>query len=542
MNNKILNTTISKKPYGTVIDIASIQEFVFGSNSLKENIGASFVIARTIYHEILPEILVELSFIPHQDVKSVKQKLDEGSWENLSDQTNDYFEIGYIGGGNALLFFSTQEFAFRFIESFSLGVFERFPSIRIVYGLHRFENEDFAGDQQKLFVTLARNKNRDITTTVYPKLGITEECAHTGQAAEYHFCEDDRPIASIAKIKADSAESAQQQLIGQFDEVLKDHYIFTSEIDQLGQTSGNNFIAVVHIDGNGIGNRFRKCSSLLELRNLSKAVANANHNAFKETLEDIIALINSKIFKDDSSIQLRKKSDRWILPIRPILIGGDDITFVALGKIGLFAANHFIFHLEEKVLPDTSRLTACAGVSIVKTRYPFFRAYRIADELTRRSKIRSRNNSNRSYLDFFISESGFSGDLEAINAESGIEGVLHGGPYCVSAGCDRYDAFAHVEEIIENIKSWPKNIVYEFRQRLLDSEEKAIHFLNLARKHQQVVKNPSSPLSLFSLDTQDSEKKYGKEQIWTDRSTRQKQTYVYDSISLMNFVVPDIVE
>ena len=524
-----------------VIDIASIQEFVFASNSLKENIGSSYIISKAIYGEVLPETLGELFEIPPETLRNFKQQLNEGCWEDLSNQ-NDHFEVAYIGGGNALLFFSTQGHAFRFIEKFSLRVFERFPSIRITYGLHRFESDNFADDQQKLFVSLAQNKNRDITTTVYPKLGITEECAHTGQAAEYPFYEDDRPIASIAKTKAELADCAQRQLTDQFEDVLNGHYIFTTEIDQLGQTKGNNFIAVVHIDGNSMGNRFRKCSTVQQLRELSNAVTKANYDAFADTLKDIVKLIDTDNFKNDSTIELRQRGNSWILPIRPILIGGDDVTFVSLGKLGIFAACHFIRHLEEKALPDGDRLEACAGVSIVKTRYPFFRAYRIAEELTRRAKIKSRNNSEGSYLDFFISQSGFSGDLEEINTESGIEGLLHGGPYCVSPQCNSADAFSRVEDIIEDLKSWPKTLVYEFRQRLLDSEEKANHFLDVARKHQKIFKKTESPLKLFSHARQGREKSRDEEQLWIDTNTGQKQTYIYDSIALMDFVVRNTLQ
>ena len=541
MNNQMLTSGISEKRYGMVIDIASIQEFVFASNSLKENIGASYIISKAIYGEVLLETLGELFAIPSETLTSLKQKLNEGCWEDLSNQ-NDHFEVGYIGGGNALLFFSTQNHAFRFIEKFSLRVFERFPSLRITYGLHRFESDNFADDQQKLFVSLAQNKNRDITTTVYPKLGITEECAHTGQAAEYPFYEDGRPIASIAKIKAELADCAQRQLTDDFEDILNTDYSFTNEIDQLGQTNGNNFIAVVHIDGNGMGNRFRKCSTLQQLRDLSNAVAKANRDAFKETLKDIIELINTDLFTNDSTVKLRQRGNSRILPIRPILIGGDDVTFVSLGKLGIFAACHFIRHLEEKTLPDVDRLEACAGVSIVKTRYPFFRAYRIAEELTRRAKIKSRNNSKGSYLDFFISEAGFSGDLEAINTESGLEGLLHGGPYCVGCQCNPADAFSNVEDIIQNLRSWPKNLVYEFRQTLLDSEEEAKHFLDAAMKHQQLLKKTGSPLKLFPQSTKDSENSRDLEQLWIDTKNGQKQTYIYDSIALMDFVVLNIFQ
>ncbi len=69
------------------------------------------------------------------------------------------------------------------------------------------------------------------------------------------------------------------------------------------------------------------------------------------------------------------------LPFRPIVFGGDDVTFVCEGRLGLPLAAHYLARLAEGILPDGDPLYARAGIAIVKTHYPFARAYELADEL-----------------------------------------------------------------------------------------------------------------------------------------------------------------
>jgi hypothetical protein len=74
------------------------------------------------------------------------------------------------------------------------------------------------------------------------------------------------------------------------------------------------------------------------------------------------------------------------LPFRPIVFGGDDVTFVCEGRLGLPLAAHYLSRLAEEELPDGDPLYARAGVAIVKTHYPFARAYELADALCASAK------------------------------------------------------------------------------------------------------------------------------------------------------------
>lgn len=74
-------------------------------------------------------------------------------------------------------------------------------------------------------------------------------------------------------------------------------------------------------------------------------------------------------------------------PVRQIILAGDDVCFVAEGRIGLEAARIFVEKLAEKTNSQDGRgYAACAGVAIVHQKYPFYKAYELAEMLCSNAK------------------------------------------------------------------------------------------------------------------------------------------------------------
>ncbi|EPS52112.1 hypothetical protein CFSAN002368_11611 [Clostridium botulinum A1 str. CFSAN002368] len=64
-----------------------------------------------------------------------------------------------------------------------------------------------------------------------------------------------------------------------------------------------------------------------------------------------------------------------ILPIRPIILAGDDITFISNGKIAIDITRLFteeITEQKEQFGKNKYNLTTSAGIAIVKRNHPFF--------------------------------------------------------------------------------------------------------------------------------------------------------------------------
>jgi hypothetical protein len=79
-----------------------------------------------------------------------------------------------------------------------------------------------------------------------------------------------------------------------------------------------------------------------------------------------------------------------------------------MGRLGLTLAALYLkaFEAEKENIPDGKDLTACAGIAIVKTHYPFARAYQLSEALCSNAKNFVRDEKKRLGLEeskFFCS-------------------------------------------------------------------------------------------------------------------------------------------
>ncbi len=388
-----------EKPITAILlDTVSIQRYIFSTNNLKENIGASQIV-EDIYESHLKSVIKEIFSLSdesyYEDWHRYPEKIS--IFENSTE-----FEIGYIGGGNALLFFKDKNRAQEFVEKWSLRLLIHCPGLIPASAIGTIDFTDFSKSLRNLFKKLAQNKSSFIPETIIRRHGITAECPNNGCSCEV-WCiklpkEKQNYISSVSNAKILSAGKVNEKLIGLLKRSgLEKNYSFTDELDKLGQTKGEeSHIAIVHIDGNDMGIRFQSQKDLKNLRKLSTSVRNATMEAFQKVLEKIHENIE-KI--ENEGITLKKEENKTLLPIRPIIIGGDDITFVSEGRLGLWLTKIFLEEFQNKIASDGKPLTACAGVAITKTKYPFYRGYKLSEDLTRSAEVLySSENAHKLFL------------------------------------------------------------------------------------------------------------------------------------------------
>lgn len=466
-----------------LVDTVSIQRYVFAGNKLKENIGASYLV-ESIFNSRLKGTLDKLSW----------QNIDIYAWLKKPDEILVFedpsvsCEVGLAGGGNALLFFREVKTAEEFVKQWSKDLLIKSPGLPMAVAMFPFEfSSNFEEQMSNLHKQLSVNKNKYFPQTVLPKHGITADCPVSGYSAEIFYWDagdkQGRYISGVTYAKLQAVENAQRDLHNRFKEVLGNNYDFTTELDKLGQRESNNYVAVVHIDGNGMGERFKSCQSLQELRRLSKSVSNATNKSFAQLLDYVIK--NIRHFSDENGYNLTINDEyKYLLPLRPIVLAGDDITFVCHGCLGVHLAEKFIeFWSQHKV--DGLPLTASAGITVMKSKFPFYRGYRLAEELCERAKKEARANKNNSYLDFYITSGGFSGTLEQIRQKHYTvqEGRrLFLGPYIL--GDKNEKEKNSIFQLKNGVKSltdtekWPRNKVMEFRSVLAAGKEVTERFIN----------------------------------------------------------------
>jgi CRISPR/Cas system-associated protein Cas10 (large subunit of type III CRISPR-Cas system) len=451
-----------------LIDIASKQQYIFQSNKLKLNIGASYIIGSVVFNDVILNTLTELN-----------ENIDLSLLYNL-DFNSKNVGIGYIGGGNALLLCTDSFDINKFIEDYSLKLLKEFPNLTPLFGMAaNVDYENFHLTKKQLIQSIHRNRNFNFSNTNPFKSGIEDDCFYTDGSASLKRrinIKSFEYISKEAKKKFDYCEIAQNQINNTYSEILGVNFTFSDEIEDISPEAKANYIAVVHIDGNGMGQEFADTKTLNELKTLSEAVNFKLEKSFIRLLEFLISQFdvdetkNICIFKDDSTLTLKKlENGKYVLPFRPIINAGDDITFICHGKLGIYLAEKYINILND-ISIGNKKIASCAGVSIYHNKFPFFKIYEIAEELAASAKKEARKSPGSSYIQFFISSNSKSGDLEQITKDV----TIVSSPHRMDSG--EKSSFKKLKEISSILyNEWPKNKIAELRSSLFNSSaEKAI--------------------------------------------------------------------
>ncbi|QSJ20437.1 hypothetical protein JYQ62_18105 [Nostoc sp. UHCC 0702] len=424
----------------TVVDTTGIQDYVFSSNRLSENIGASYLVSQAT-KEWVEKALQILE-------KEFNQKVHIPTCNSLHEvhigNQNVAAEIIYTGGGNAVLIFANFQYAKLFTEILSKQVLQDAPGLNIVIAHYQDFELGKRTFKEKLNhileKELAKKKRHRIASVPLLGLGVTATCQSTQLPAvdtsEKYTRKDEEDIYLISresKAKLKAVTHANERLIKEFEEVFNaEIYDFPYRTDYLGRSEGDSsYVAIVHADGNGMGNRFQKCGesksdkeAIIDMRQLSCDVQKAGISALRKVVEIVSNSIeNGEVIGAIAKFALKKsKNGKFYFPFRPLVFGGDDVIFVCDGRLGLELAAIYLREFENQQVSDPKKLTARAGVCIVKTHYPFARAYQIVEDLYKEAKKFIREERERlceedyycSTLDWHFATSGLIGSLADI--------------------------------------------------------------------------------------------------------------------------------
>lgn len=481
--------------YGVLLEVVSIQKYVFNSNKLKTNIGGSYLIQNDIFNRFLQEA-VETVFGDKFENSWVAWKEKQAEL-NISLQP---FDIGYIGGGNALLFVADRSKAEELIRIWTRILLMKTPGIVTAVALNEFDPDNFRKSLDDLFSLLRVNKGRYVPQTIIPRHGITAECNYSGLSKEVSYKIEDKNdyISSVTAAKIEAAGHNKGSFEELFHDVLGNTYCFPNELSYLGSKSGHDsHIAIVHIDGNSMAKRFRAITTLSEIRQLSCTMHTATLSSLKELITYIVNNYNKTMdylgfSKDDADHDSKPPMERKkaCLPLSPIIVGGDDVTFVCDGRLGIFFAKYFINTFEQKEVSDRKKLTACAGVSITKMKYPFYRGYQLAEELCSNAKTLNSEIDDVeklcSGLDFQVFKSSVSGNLEKIRSSQYevIRGNLLFRPYKILTGESHnkniensLETMLRLTKELTNRNNYPRNKMKKLIRVLSQSEDMCKKFV-----------------------------------------------------------------
>jgi len=433
----------------TVLDTVGIQDYIFGSNVLRENIGASELVRRATrlwpFEEVRAAGLSNVGPRPTGDLDDLDDSL------RITDG-NLVAEVIYAGGGNCAILFATKEAALGFAERLSRKVLAEAPNLNLV-AVHvpvDWDTDALAGKVEEALRRLAIKKWKLRVSSPLLGLGTTVNCGSTGLPAVGTDADEPglkppdastRLLSSGILAKLRSLKSANQRLAGYLPQFHEAGLEIPYDLDHFGREVGEiSYIAVVHADGNSMGSKVENLRSrfvlpehnrdyILATREFSYAVEEAAKRALHEVSTRLLrhwdqsqdAIVGwtkseEKKWVKVGKVKLGTKERYRYVPFRPIVFGGDDLTFVTDGRLGLALAAAYLEAFEGAVADQKSvfvtDLKACAGISVVKAHYPFSRAYALAESLCRNAKRAWRR--EHAAMDWHFAATGLFGTVEDI--------------------------------------------------------------------------------------------------------------------------------
>lgn len=402
--------------YCYLFEAKSIQAYLFGSGKLRDVIAASERLDRFIDSD-------KESLLHHVLTQA---QLDSDLLDEDCPDRDDLIRFLRCKGGAFYCYAKQKDPLLKLRSLWTLSIEQMFPSLQFTDALTHGEGLKDALDTAHQQLAASRN-----TPTI--KLPIASAPSHrtalTGNAAV--------PLSSLAKqgsfVKEDKLEAdidtelhrqAYQALDMRYAAALQGKFTPENGVDEFsypidlendflfGELSGEitksqreavKDIALIHIDGNGLG------LLLMELKEALKDAAIDNYRKgfrlFSEALNK--ATISAAreatlfIYQQARYLNTREKGKtRMMIPLRPIVLGGDDITLLCRADLALEFSQIFcrafkteseksLKPLFKNYLPKSKLkpyLTASGGILYHKAGHPFTHSHHLVEELCAHAK------------------------------------------------------------------------------------------------------------------------------------------------------------
>lgn len=455
-------------------DVSGIQDYIFATNRLQEIAGASYQVTR-----VLEEFLIQV-FRQEASPEEVILEWNNGDGLRLLEHENIRAEIIYIGGGNAVVLFRDRKLFCKTGEKLAIQAINNCQGLCLVAAYIETELHNFADDIKKLEQEMNKVKRNMIRQPVYSPFPVVEQDHMSYQPITRSMRHGD---------KIENMTSIQYQKRSAYNKIKECHrlfpivgdgadYRYPEDMELLCRKHGEDSrIAIVHIDGNGMGDRINRqiqayktySEGVPGIRRESAEIAGLFQDTYAEVLKD---LWDAQVFVNSG------QEDEKTVPFRPILLDGDDFTFLCRAELAVPVTAGFMMKLMQKQKEAVHKITACAGIALVHSHFPFRVAYSIAEEACSQAKNmwysqQEKNERDRvsCYLDFQI--------IKGTEAELALKNKnLQKRPYVIDMAEDevRGDSLIKLYDVLKNMQDWPSGRLYKI-YRALQEGENAVAFL-----------------------------------------------------------------
>ena len=417
----------------------SNQPFIFSSPRLREQIGASF------------EITLLSHWVKEEAEKLLKPKpLPTSFW--ISDSSGKVI-VRFTGDGD-----EPKAKAKDLIRRVTLQALTEAPGLDVtgVFIEATFDKVD-ARDLNKLDrVFLEYSLNRRPAAARFPQFPFLERGSESALPASASLgalefsqeslqpdnFDESSPLSLPSRVKRLFASTSRKRQVDDVQERLAKEGKELKQEPPLDPTKlaaafqdGEEFedaknmlssVGVVHIDGNGVGAIMRDLGSAHSKAQEAGVCVSADevHTDPDDALQAFIMVVNKRLdktVKDAIALSwydVQELTPDSVVPIVPVLVGGDDVTVYTDGRFAIPFAESYVRHYEQLTGEDEllkqlavvagaetpGPLTASAGVAIVGRNFPFHIAYDLAEGLVSRGKKlgKKKDKAPCSTIDFHV--------------------------------------------------------------------------------------------------------------------------------------------
>lgn len=462
-----------------IMEVSQKQAYIFKNKELKKNIDASYTI---------DEITSSGYFKKY-----------------FPEYYNEEKNLVYSGGGHTILVFDNdveendntgkENQAVRFAKKLSKQIFCDYDGLEVFIKIMDYDEKAEPSENiQNLMQKLEEKKAIRRASFRQGTFGME---VSKGEAERVF---DSEKKEKEAEQRKKDAENRREKRIREEKKKIQEeettHYELVTQLEKLGgNKDDNNFIAVVHIDGNLMGKKVQENDK--ELRKILDRISDPEKKLdmyrekkqefsekidklFKGAYSDMQDAVKKQIengnLKDLSLEEVVNEEKQINFPVRRIITAGDDICFVSEGRIGIECAVEYMKALWKRSKGENS---ACAGVAIVHQSYPFYKAYEIAESLCSSAKkynasLDKEGCANACAIDWHIEYGEMYGGLDEIRkhyVDADGKSIL-ARPYFV-CGDEKYEGKAG-NRTYANFKQTMEEMEYALHNKCEDEEDRMI--------------------------------------------------------------------
>jgi hypothetical protein len=383
-----------------LIETSGNQKYIFATNKLRENFGASELTYLSGTQWVLEAVhSVGGPALWNQDGAQLRKNL-------LNPKLNSPIEAGasveviVATSGKALLLVRNEEDARRIVRRVTRKALREGPGLDICGVIESFEwSLDNLGDVNRRVHQQfeAVHSSLQGPQMRFMRLPVVEECATSGLSANmqrsFQQPEEPQPLSLISASKGGAGRRAFERMEALLKQGGRSVHLPRNLEELEKKFEDLSWLAVIHADGNGLGKIFLQFQQHIgaqspkenrryveKLRRFSLALDICTEQAFLKAIDTLAGDTGD------------------LVPLVPLVLGGDDLTVICDGPQAIGFTYAFLKAFEEQsarldtldgIIPEVSKashLSASAGVAIVKRHFPFSVAYELSDDLMQSAK------------------------------------------------------------------------------------------------------------------------------------------------------------